>query len=41
MFFEGINLEVCSVAFSSDGRRVAAWAVDGTIKIWDAQHGSH
>ena len=37
--FRGHKSEVCSVAFSSDGMRLAAWAVDGTIKIWDAHTG--
>jgi len=37
--FRGLKSEVCSVAFNSDGGRVAACAVDGTIKIWDSDTG--
>jgi WD40 repeat protein/serine/threonine protein kinase len=32
--FEGNNSPVVSVAFSSDGQRVAAWRLHGTINIW-------
>ena len=35
----GHRSPVNSVAYSSDGTRVAAWANDGTIKIWDAGTG--
>jgi eukaryotic-like serine/threonine-protein kinase len=37
--FRGHKSEVRSVAFNSDGGRVAACAADGTIKIWDSRTG--
>jgi WD40 repeat protein len=35
----GHESPVVSVAFSSDGRRIAAWELNGKIKIWDASAG--
>jgi WD40 repeat protein len=35
----GHKVPVCSVAFSSDGKRFAAGAADGTAKVWDMETG--
>jgi WD40 repeat protein len=37
--FRDLKSPVLSVAFSSDGARLAAWGVNGAIKIWDANTG--
>src|SRR5262249_44778629 len=36
---KGHTAIVTSVAFSSDGQRLASASLDGTVKVWDAQTG--
>jgi WD40 repeat protein len=36
---KGHTSEVTSVAYSSDGKRLASTATNGTVKVWDAQAG--
>ena len=37
--FKGHGLDVRSVAFSPDGKRLASVSSDDTVKVWDAQTG--
>jgi WD40 repeat protein len=37
LVLQGHNLQVTSVTFSPDGKRLASGSYDATVKIWDAQ----
>ncbi|MBN2271248.1 MAG: protein kinase [Sedimentisphaerales bacterium] len=40
MTLVGHTMEVCSVAFGPDGRRIISGSYDNTLKVWDAESGA-
>ena len=39
--YQGHSARVTTVAWSSDGKRVASGSVDKTVQVWDAFTGTH